>query len=1210
MKLVSALNLLILGLSSAMCGQVVPPSVASAVPQHVATEGQQVPLVIRFSGHIHDLNDKPIVGLNGVTFALYKEETGGAPLWLEVQNVTLDGQGRFTVLLGSSNPQGIPTDLFSSREARWLGMSTDSGFERPRVLLVSVPYALEAANAETLGGRRPEEFLSANQVQGLAQTQYLQRPCLRASDGSALACDPRSFGSPAIAPTFEATSLLGPSFLSDATTGPPLAVQSSEMVSKLNVDLLHGLSASDFAQTKLSNQFSRLQLFNEGISLEGTPPTGTTGQASPPLDLKARFFDSATQTFQDRRFRWQSKPADNTNAQPDRLSLLFGAGRKLPTETGFSINSDGTITFASNQQLPTSAVLAALNTVNSVPVTGVQTDYSTAYQWQQTQSSSALVAGLDTITLAHCPPGVVAGDPSLYVYISGTGTPEAVQVTGGTCQGDGKPGTLQFVAASAHPAGYSVSSASSGLEESLIAAAHSPTQSGSIVVPPGEYAAYAQITIRVSNVTIDFSGSTIDCYMSASCIFLGDPKNPSAWVNIALKNPRGKPMVPYGTYPFIEDNAQTTRLENVTANAPTPPNNFGSYVQVDNDQSFTLDGLNSSPGYAVRCDANFCGSYVTAPGPFSKWAAVGWLQNLNLSLQCHGSGVDWQSGNGLQISNSVIQGWSLFGVRVGQKFGGYGGFISNNVYYEASSSCMPYNPLGNVGLAGVINQGGEVSIKGYAMNGLSGAFPNWGASSGSSTWNYWVVPVHPTYGDGVPLPAGYALTNGPVTIAGTYPRIAGASSYRILKMVWSGTGTPPYPEGTGNYLLTTVQQASCGKQTCQFTDNGQSLTSYSNAGENFNGPNMYLPLLDFWPGSLIMSQSTDTTSAAGSILSPMLTADILSQGTVVNTLPANMIVGQAQTSIPSAVIVPSAGIISAMNTGASILPAATILKAFNSAFALSSGFKGRLNFGDQGMANGFSAIITVADSNWGRTWASGIQRPTADVGDLDIGYEGAISTYYQRASSEIRNYIGKFPDGKPQESLTTTAKTFNVPVVINGNLIVMGTCTGCGQLAGQAAIEGQATPPAIGEESTSSLARSGNVRATVPTPSGGASRVGQTSGIAPTLLCATSTCGVGPYTVHYYLNSTSSCPSSESATVSLTLTWADESSTKSLQVPLSGNRILDGSRLSLGSTSNFGSGAISMWTAGSVPIEYSTSYTPCTSGEGTYSLRVVLSPVQ
>ena len=84
-------------------------------------------------------------------------------------------------------------------------------------------------------------------------------------------------------------------------------------------------------------------------------------------------------------------------------------------------------------------------------------------------------------------------------------------------------------------------------------------------------------------------------------------------------------------------------------------------------------------------------------------SAVGWLKHLNISPQCSGNGIDWQSGNGVHLSDSVIQGWSQFGFRGGARRGGGIGTEFHNVYMEASASCT--NPLGNVGQAAVIEQG-------------------------------------------------------------------------------------------------------------------------------------------------------------------------------------------------------------------------------------------------------------------------------------------------------------------------------------------------------------------------------------------------------------------------------------------------------------------------------------------------------------------------
>lgn len=154
--------------------------------------------------------------------------------------------------------------------------------------------------------------------------------------------------------------------------------------------------------------------------------------------------------------------------------------------------------------------------------------YASDFAWTQSASTNLGTPGPQTVTLSPCPPGVTGTEPYYYVYISGTGTPEAVLVTGGTCTGNGQSGTLQFTTANSHSSGYVIGSASSGLQEALIAARialTNPTaasQAGKVIVPPGEFAAYARVSIRSSDMTVDFAGSIIDCYMLDTCIFSGD----------------------------------------------------------------------------------------------------------------------------------------------------------------------------------------------------------------------------------------------------------------------------------------------------------------------------------------------------------------------------------------------------------------------------------------------------------------------------------------------------------------------------------------------------------------------------------------------------------------------------------------------------------------------------------------------------------------
>jgi hypothetical protein len=883
---------------------------------------------------------------------------------------------------------------------------------------------------------------------------------------------------------------------------------------------------------------------------------------------------------------------------PDRFpGSLFRSGRASSGHSGWrsslrTLGASGAILvlaaaiFVSVHHAPYAAAS------ESGPLAANVVRSATDLNWRQSPSASLNSAGRNSVTLDPCPPGVIAAEPWYYVYIAGTGTPEAVRVTGGTCKGDSHPGTLDFTTVNPHSSGYVVSSASSGVQEASIAARFTPTnpkgstQSGRVVVPPGEYDVFAPISIRAGAQTVDFAGSVLNCYTpNDACVFVGEHGSSNAYENITLLAPRGRPMMVAGTKPFIEVNAAQTRIFNVTTRVALPGRSFGTYVQVDDDQSFLLDGLDST-SEGVTCNPTYCGAFITAPGPFNRWSAVGWLRHLALSLQCAGKGVEWLSGNGLRISDSVIQGWSVYAVRVSNQRGGYGGFISDNVYYEASPSCRDASPLGNVGSAGILAEGVHVKYSGLAANGASGVLPNWGAGSGSHDWLYWVVPVHSEFGEGVPLPAGYALTSGSGRVKGVFPRIAGASSYKILKIDWDQRTYPrPYPEGTGNYLLTTVQQSSCATQTCQFTDSGGALSTYSNAGEDLS-KNVYMPRLDFWPGAIVISPSGDMSTSSYSDFSPPLQSDVLGAGAIVSTIPSGAVTGAADVLIGTSVTPPAAANLEALHTnGAGGTPGATILKAANGLQTPENGHKGRLNFGHRGQAAGFTPLITLGDSNWGKTWATANHRPVAEVNDLDLGYEGNIDTFYSRAQNEVREYIGKLPDGNPQEKLTAAVKTFNIPVTINGNLTVTGKCLGCGGGSGS----GGATSGGMGWA---------------------VSLTGQKAAIPSTNLCVSSACGPGEYRVSYYLDSTNGCASPGNAAAALTIGWKDETGARNIRVPLAGAGISSGNSLALGGTSNFGSGSITLWSAGNAAVTYSAGYTACATGIGSYAVRIAVEKLQ
>jgi len=296
-----------------------------------------VPPLVQFNGVLTDLNGKPLTGVVGVTFCLYKDSQGGAPLWMETQNVQPNRSGHYSVMLGSATSQGLPFDLFVSGEARWLGVQAQGQSEQPRVLLLSVPYALKAGDAETVGGLPPSAFVLATPATTAASSiAATSNAAHSSSPGIAPPATVTGSGTVNFLPLWTGTSTIGNSVLFQSGTGgtAKVGINTSTPASTLDVrgaGTIRGL-----------------------LSLPATgTATATAGTNSQPLDLAASAFNSSTAKAQNETFQWQAEPAGNNTSSPSgTLNLLFGSGTSKPTETGLKISKTGVFTFASGQTFP------------------------------------------------------------------------------------------------------------------------------------------------------------------------------------------------------------------------------------------------------------------------------------------------------------------------------------------------------------------------------------------------------------------------------------------------------------------------------------------------------------------------------------------------------------------------------------------------------------------------------------------------------------------------------------------------------------------------------------------------------------------------------------------------------------------------------------------------------------------------------------------
>jgi hypothetical protein len=127
---------------------------------------------------------------------------------------------------------------------------------------------------------------------------------------------------------------------------------------------------------------------------------------------------------------------------------------------------------------------------------------STLYGFTQAPGGSLAPGISNTVTLTPVPAGVNANAAAYFVYLSGgTGSAEVVLITGGTAVAGAATGTITFTPINYHAGAWTVTSATSGIQEAFNAgtvAAPSVVQ-----VPPGNnFPVYATITMPVGSALL------------------------------------------------------------------------------------------------------------------------------------------------------------------------------------------------------------------------------------------------------------------------------------------------------------------------------------------------------------------------------------------------------------------------------------------------------------------------------------------------------------------------------------------------------------------------------------------------------------------------------------------------------------------------------------------------------------------------------------
>ena len=108
-----------------------------------------VPPLINYQGQLTDANGNPQTGIKKLEFNIYDASSGGNKIWGPQTFATVPLiNGRFNVLLGTTDAKGMAITSAFGAGNRYLGISVDNAVDIvPRQQILSTPFAVQAQHA-------------------------------------------------------------------------------------------------------------------------------------------------------------------------------------------------------------------------------------------------------------------------------------------------------------------------------------------------------------------------------------------------------------------------------------------------------------------------------------------------------------------------------------------------------------------------------------------------------------------------------------------------------------------------------------------------------------------------------------------------------------------------------------------------------------------------------------------------------------------------------------------------------------------------------------------------------------------------------------------------------------------------------------------------------------------------------------------------------
>ena len=308
-----------------------------------------------------------------------------------------------------------------------------------------------------------------------------------------------------------------------------------------------------------------------------------------------------------------------------------------------------------------------------------------------------LVVGANVITMTPVPKGVNGTDVSHYLWISGgTGTAEAALITGGSGVAGQPSGQIIITCANAHSGAWTIATATSGVQEAIVAAG-APAH---IVMPAGVLPMHGPVFVPIGGYVIEGQGQTNTTLTIDQTYPIGNSAIPGA--PFVLQS-TGAGTVHRGEFRRFQVNyyqPQSTLYSDYLQYPPTFYGNGAGYVRIDHVNTSCawlsgdfrnngsglswsdsyISGFNAALLLAGAGDLNVL-SYVVVFGGFTSTPVQGTVYSANAigvqatasflnAINCiclsktgwvidGGGGVAWQqfvncgfdTSNGLDITN-------------------------------------------------------------------------------------------------------------------------------------------------------------------------------------------------------------------------------------------------------------------------------------------------------------------------------------------------------------------------------------------------------------------------------------------------------------------------------------------------------------------------------------------------------------------------------